>query len=361
MRRGEKSKLRCAADYAYGARGHPPTIPGGATLDFEVELLSWKSVNDLCSDGGIVKKTVRKGEGYGRPGLEDEVCVSYVVRNLDSGAEVERTPEGGVEFTLGDGCLCPAVKIAVQNMKKDEEVELTVQPSYAFGDEGRGEALPGGTPVAISLSLLSWKKVERIESDGSIVKKTLAEGEGYERPNEGASVTVRYVARLEDGTVFEERGEGSEMTFVTDGEDVPACVDAAVLKMKKGERALVTSSAEWAFGAEGKVFEAVTVPPNAKVTYELELLDFVKAKETWDMSKEEKVAEADTKREDGNRFFKVRRSAPRRGRAGAPAGARRRSDDRSIGRFSNIRRPDPYSFRLCRASRARDGRTFLDI
>lgn len=304
MRRGEKSKLRCASDYAYGSRGHPPTIPGGATLDFEVELLSWKSVNDLCGDGGVVKKTVREGEGYDRPGLEDEVCVSYVVRNLDSGAEVERTPEEGVEFTLGDGCLCPAVKIAVQNMKMNEEVELTVQPSYAFGDEGKGDALPGGTPVAIVLSLLSWKKVERVEKDGSIMKKTLREGEGYERPNEGASVTVRYVARLEDGTVFEERGEGSELTFTTDEEEVAACVDAAVMKMKKGERALVSSSSEWAFGAEGKAFEAVTVPPNARVTYEVEVMDFVKAKETWDMSKDEKVKEADVKREGGNKLFK---------------------------------------------------------
>mmetsp|Transcript_18543 Transcript_18543/g.36381 ORF Transcript_18543/g.36381 Transcript_18543/m.36381 type:complete len:314 (-) Transcript_18543:49-990(-) len=42
MRRGEKCILRCRSDFAYGESGHPPTIPGGATLDFEVELFSWK-------------------------------------------------------------------------------------------------------------------------------------------------------------------------------------------------------------------------------------------------------------------------------------------------------------------------------
>ena len=41
MRKGEKAMLTCRADYAYGDAGSPPKIPGGATLCFEVELLSW--------------------------------------------------------------------------------------------------------------------------------------------------------------------------------------------------------------------------------------------------------------------------------------------------------------------------------
>ena len=40
------------ADYAYGDSGSPPKIPGGATLDFEVELLSWKSVKDIAGASG---------------------------------------------------------------------------------------------------------------------------------------------------------------------------------------------------------------------------------------------------------------------------------------------------------------------
>ena len=39
MKVGEKAKLVCPASIAYGDMGHPPTIPGGATLVFEVELL----------------------------------------------------------------------------------------------------------------------------------------------------------------------------------------------------------------------------------------------------------------------------------------------------------------------------------
>ena len=39
MKVGEKARLVCPSDIAYGDHGHPPSIPGGATLVFEVELL----------------------------------------------------------------------------------------------------------------------------------------------------------------------------------------------------------------------------------------------------------------------------------------------------------------------------------
>lgn len=39
MKIGEKAQLTCPSDTAYGDQGRPPTIPGGATLIFDVELL----------------------------------------------------------------------------------------------------------------------------------------------------------------------------------------------------------------------------------------------------------------------------------------------------------------------------------
>ena len=39
MKVGGKAKLVCPSDVAYGDQGRPPTIPGGATLLFDVELM----------------------------------------------------------------------------------------------------------------------------------------------------------------------------------------------------------------------------------------------------------------------------------------------------------------------------------
>ena len=39
MKVGEKARLVCPSSAAYGDAGSPPSIPGGATLVFEIELL----------------------------------------------------------------------------------------------------------------------------------------------------------------------------------------------------------------------------------------------------------------------------------------------------------------------------------
>ena len=42
MKVGEKAMLTIRSDYGYGDHGSPPKIPGGATLNFEVELLGFR-------------------------------------------------------------------------------------------------------------------------------------------------------------------------------------------------------------------------------------------------------------------------------------------------------------------------------
>lgn len=72
MKKGEKADFLIAPGYAYGERGSGPTIPPNATLKFEVELLSWKSIKDIIGDGSIMKTIVKEGEGWEQPKGKDE-------------------------------------------------------------------------------------------------------------------------------------------------------------------------------------------------------------------------------------------------------------------------------------------------
>ncbi|XP_076959123.1 peptidyl-prolyl cis-trans isomerase FKBP62-like [Bidens hawaiensis] len=306
MKKGENALFTIPADLAYGEAGSPPKIPPKATLQFDVELISWVSVKDICKDGGIFKKIVKEGEKWENPKDLDEVVVNYEVQ-LEDGTPVAKSD--GVEFTVQDDHFCPALSKAVKTMKKGEKVILTVKPEYGFGEKGKPEAsIPANATLLITLELLSWKVVSAVTDDKKVIKKILKEGEGYERPNEGAVVQVKLIGKLEDGTVFIKKGhdDSEPLEFKTDEEQVIDGLDRAVMTMKKGELALVTVAPEYAFGSTGSEQELAVVPPNATVVYEVELVSFVKDKESWDMNTtQEKIEAAGKKKEEGNVFFKA--------------------------------------------------------
>ncbi|KAM5569720.1 hypothetical protein ABKV19_016967 [Rosa sericea] len=236
------------------------------------------------------------------------ISVKYEAR-LEDGTLVSKSD--GVEFTVEDGYFCTALAKAVKTMKKSEKVHLTVKPQYGFGEAGRpaaGEegAVPPNATLGITLELVSWKTVSDVTKDKKVLKKALKEGEGYERPNDGAVVQVKLVGKLQDGTIFMKKGHDNEpFEFKIDEEQVIDGLDRAVESMKKGEVALVTIQPEYAFGSSESAQELAIVPANSTVYYEVELVSFVKEKESWDMNTQEKIEAARKKKEEGNALFKA--------------------------------------------------------
>eukprot|EP00754_Rhynchopus_humris_P041712 Rhum_TRINITY_DN25253_c0_g1::Rhum_TRINITY_DN25253_c0_g1_i1::g.181654::m.181654/K09571/FKBP4_5; FK506-binding protein 4/5 len=120
MRKGEKCNLICGPDYAYGASGSPPTIPPNATLNFEVELLSWIETTDISSakDGSLLKKTLKEGVKWDKPEYESTVTFTY----WKEGAEAEKKEK--VQARLGDGELPDFLEATLETMKAEEEARV---------------------------------------------------------------------------------------------------------------------------------------------------------------------------------------------------------------------------------------------
>ncbi|XP_071710598.1 70 kDa peptidyl-prolyl isomerase-like isoform X3 [Rutidosis leptorrhynchoides] len=285
-------------------------VPPNSVIQFEVELISWITVVDVCKDGGIIKRVIKKGEQTGKPGDLDEVKVKYVV-TLSDGVTIAESPEEGVEFYLKDGHFCSALPKAIKTMTKGEKVDLNVQPQYALGDVVTSlpnvhSPVPPNSVLRVDLELLSFKTVIDITNDLKVVKKIVREGEGALTADEGSFVTIRYRAMLEDGTVYERKGYDGEssLNFITDEEQVITGLDRAVATMKKGEQAIVTINHEYGYGNEEVKCDLSVIPPFSSLIYEVEMIDFVKEKAAWEMDNHEKIEAATKKKEEGNVLFK---------------------------------------------------------
>ena len=111
-----------------------------------------------------------------------------------------------------------------------------------------------------------------ISGDGKLVKKIIKEGVGEERPTPASEVSVHYVGKLLDGTVFDSsRDRNEQFKFKIGQGSVIKGWDQGVATMKRGEVALLTCSPEYAYGEAGS---PPKIPPNSTLEFEVELFDW---------------------------------------------------------------------------------------
>eukprot|EP00164_Ancoracysta_twista_P003134 GFYU01004181.1.p1 GENE.GFYU01004181.1~~GFYU01004181.1.p1 ORF type:complete len:470 (+),score=142.96 GFYU01004181.1:122-1411(+) len=130
MKKGEKAVLTCKPDYAYGASGHPPTIPANATLIFEVELVKFMNEEDINNDGSVLKTTISEGADWQKPTEGSEVTVSWKAVYDDDDSVFEEVSD--VKIVIDEAHALVGLEEAIRTMKKGE-----VSKFNFFTDEKR--------------------------------------------------------------------------------------------------------------------------------------------------------------------------------------------------------------------------------
>ena len=136
----------------------------------------------------------------------------------------------------------------------------------------------------------------------------------YERPTPLSSVQVRYTVRAAGGgEIIESSGDDPRTFIVSDGplSGVLPCIDVGVREMRKGERDVLLAPAGWAYASpeyvppDAAAYTSAVEKAAEGVEVEIELIDFTRGKDFYQLTADEKLAEMAKYRENGNRLFKA--------------------------------------------------------
>ncbi|KAM7414491.1 hypothetical protein PAMA_019350 [Pampus argenteus] len=253
-------------------------------------------------DGGVLKLVKREGTGTELPMTGDKVFVHYVGTLLDGTVFDSSRDRGDMfSFELGKGQVIKAWDIGVATMKVGELCQLICKPECAYGSAGSPPKIPPDATLIFEVELFDFQGEDLTENeDGGIIRRIITKGQGYSKPNEGASVEVTVEGTCE-GRVFDER----ELKFeIGDGETLglPFGVEKAIMAMEQGEEALIHIKPKYGFGNAGNA--KYNILGGAVLQYKIKLAAFEKAKESWEMNTTEKLEQSVIVKEKGTQYFK---------------------------------------------------------
>ncbi|XP_043196516.1 peptidyl-prolyl cis-trans isomerase FKBP4-like [Amphibalanus amphitrite] len=136
-----------------------------------------------------------------------------------------------------------------------------------------GEQTDSEAPAPAAAGYVPGPNAIDISGDGGVMKEVLRAGTGDDQPQSGDKVFVHYVGTLaSDGSKFDSsRDRGDKFDFTLGEGQVIKAWDLGVATMRRGELAMLTCQAEYAYGASGS---PPRIPPNATLCFEVELFDW---------------------------------------------------------------------------------------
>lgn len=289
MKVGGKAKFAIPASLAFGEEGYGQ-IPPNAQLIIEMDLISSEappapatvdSADQVTTDSSLVYADIKVGDGT--EAIDKSIVATHYnlwfetadgIEYVDS--SYESTP---VNFTVGStDTVFPGWSEGVTGMKVGGIRQLIIPSALGLGEQAYGN-IPANSVLVMEIELVSVQeplvKTEVKESDYTTTESglkyyDLQDGAG-DSPATGQTVVVHYTGWLEDGTQFDSSvARGQPYSFVLGTGSVIPGWDEGVATMKVGGKRQLVVPADLAYGETGS---GGTIPPNAILIFEVELLE----------------------------------------------------------------------------------------
>jgi FKBP-type peptidyl-prolyl cis-trans isomerase len=199
------------------------------------------------------------------PDSGDWVTVHYTA-TLQDGTLIGTSIQSGGPATipLADvATVVPGWAEGMSTMKVGGIRELVVPPALAYGDKGVGNVIPPNATLVFVVEMIDTKPAPKVGMTDLMV------GSGAEA-KAGMTVKVDYTGTLTNGTVFGSSAGKQPVEFVLGAQQGGPGWDEGLPGMKVGGKRTLTVPPELAYGAQGN---GSTIPPNAALTFEIDLLD----------------------------------------------------------------------------------------
>jgi peptidylprolyl isomerase len=290
MKVGSSAKMVLPPELAFGEQGYSTMVPPNSQVVLEVELISAEvppkptslAASELTtSDSGLQYADLVAGDGE-TVAAGDILSTHYTIWVQDDDEARYITSSIGddpVTFTQGAGdTVFPGWEEGVLGMQVGGKRLLIIPPDLGMGETARG-AIPAGATLVMEVELvdrqappvLSRTPNDKLTTtDSGLAYYDIVTGEGAEAAS-GHTVMVHYSGWLEDGTLFDSsvmRGEPITVTLGAGGV-IPGW-EEGLLGMKVGGKRQLIIPAELAYGETGA---GSTIPPNATLIFDIELLD----------------------------------------------------------------------------------------
>ncbi len=222
--------------------------------------------NTIKTTSGLKYVDLVVGTGV-TPASTDWVTIEFTATLEDGTLIGASRPRGGpAKFPL-DGVTqeVPGWGEGMSTMKVGGTRKLVIPPELAYGNQGASGVIPPDATLIFTIDLLNTEPAPQVDIKDTVV------GTGATAAT-GMSITVNYTGTLTDGTVFDSSLGPDKQPFVFvlgAGEVIPGW-DQGLLGMKVGGRRILTIPPELGYGSQGA---GNTIPPDATLVFEVELLD----------------------------------------------------------------------------------------